>query len=132
MPITANVCSISFSAGGSRSMRAARIPWTVAGRCTCDSSRATLTVPLRTSTPSSNNAWMISSMKNGLPWLRSATIRLTGASLDCVTQQRAKHRVRAFARQWIEPQLRVVGAAAPFMAVFGPIVNQQQDARIGN
>src|SRR5216683_4611901 len=60
--------------------RAARIPCTVGGRCSCESGRVALTAPLRTRAPSSNNARTISSIKNGLPSVRSSINRLNGAS----------------------------------------------------
>ena len=44
-----------------------------------------------------------------------------------VPQERLEHLVRTGWRQGIEPQLRVVGLAAPAVLILGPIVDQQQE-----
>ena len=78
LPITARVWSNSFSCRGSRSMRDASTSCTIGGRRTSLSGFASLTAPLRVSTPWSNSASLTSSMKNGLPSVRSMTRRLSG------------------------------------------------------
>ena len=57
-----------------------QIPCTVVGSRNCESERVTFTAPLRTSAPWSNSACTISSMKNGLPPVRSIMSRLSGRS----------------------------------------------------
>ena len=54
---------------------------------------------------------------------------LERTQFHAVAEQRRQHLVGAFLAQRVEPQLRVVGLVAPLMAVLGPIVHQQQDAR---
>ncbi len=56
------------------------MPCTVGGSRICPTGRATFTTPLRTSAPSSNSTCTISSIKNGLPSVRSITMRLSGSS----------------------------------------------------
>ena len=48
-----------------------------------------------------------------------------------VPQQRLKNGVGARRRQRIEPQLRVVGLAAPAVLILGPVVDQQQEPSRG-
>src|SRR5580692_11143987 len=56
------------------------MPCTVGGSRNSESERVTFTEPLRSSAPSSNSACTISSMKNGLPPVRSTISRLSGLS----------------------------------------------------
>ena len=44
-----------------------------------------------------------------------------------ISQERLEHLVRARRRQRVEPQLCVIGLAAPAMLVLRPIVRQQQE-----
>ena len=112
-------------------MREVRIPCTVAGTLISASARVSCTAPLRASVPSSNSACTISSMKNGLPSVRSAIIRLSAARLARITEQRGEQLLDALTRQRIEAQLRIVSAVAPLVAILGAVVDQQQNARIG-
>ena len=68
-------------------------------------------------------------MKNGLPSVRSTDEPLQRTQFHTFIEQRGKHLDRAFLAQRVEPQLRVIGLVTPLMAVLGPIVHQQQDAR---
>src|SRR6266852_4164885 len=128
LPITAKVCSRSFSSGGSRSIREARIACTVGGIFSWLRARVSFTAPLRTDAPSSNNASTISSMKNGLPSVRSMMSRFNGAT-STPDPSSAVHFVGAVLRQRIEPQLRVVSLAVPLMRVLRAIVDQQENLR---
>ncbi len=56
-------------------MREARIACTVGGTRMSFSGLASLTAPLRISTPCSNNDWTIYSMKKGLPSVGSGAMR---------------------------------------------------------
>jgi len=49
---------------------------------------------------------------------------------DAVPEQSAKHPLRALAPQRVEPELRVMAATAPLMAVLGAVVDQEQDAGV--
>ena len=80
LPTTARVWSSSFCAAGRRSMREASTPRTVGGTFTSLIGFTSLTVPLRERTPCSKRAWTISSMKNGLPSVRSAMRFVSGCS----------------------------------------------------
>ena len=55
--------------------------------------------------------------------------RLSGRDFSRVADQRGQHLLGALVAQRIEPQLAVVGLAAPFVTVLGAVVNQQQNLR---
>ena len=66
-------------------------------------------------------------MKNGLPSVRLDDQALERRQFGAVAEQRGQHLVGALLAERIEPQLRVVGLAAPLMRVLGAVVHQQQD-----
>ena len=89
-------------------MRAARIALTVDGICNRRQRLGERHRPLRTSAPWSNSTCTVSSMKNGLPSVRSMIDGFSGATRR-VAEQRRQHLGRALLPQRIEPHLRVVG-----------------------
>ena len=87
-------------------MRAASIPCTVDGNRNCESARVTFTAPLRTSAPSSNSACTISSMKNGLPPVRSIISRLSGSSSASLPSSAVSIAAASVAEQRVKSELR--------------------------
>ena len=54
---------------------------------------------------------------------------MSGSQAGVVAQERVQQLVRALGRQRIEPELRVVGLAAPAVLILGPVVDEQQEPR---
>ena len=86
----------------------------------------------RRSTPWSTRVWTISSMKKGFPAVFARMKCLRRLQGRAVSQQRREQRVRLLRPQRIEPQLGVVGFAAPAVLVLGPVIHQQQEAGGGD
>src|SRR5260370_29879568 len=90
----------------------------------------------------STSAWIISSIKKGLPSVRAMMSRLSGAiptpALSLVrergagAEQSVEHLLGAVFAQRVEAKLCVVGLAAPLMVVLGARVYQQQHAVPGH
>ena len=80
-----------------------------------------------TSTPVSTRVRTLSSRKKGLPSVRAIRSRLERLQAGIVPQQRLQELVGARRRQRVEPQLRVVGLAAPAVLVLRAVVDQQQE-----
>ena len=70
---------------------------------------------------------MLSSMKKGFPRLTSS--RLRGSSAGSSPRRALEQLARTLGRQRVEPQLAVVGLAAPAMLVLGPVVDEQEEPR---
>ena len=58
--------------------------------------------------------------------MRAISSCVSGARLGSSPRRACKKLVRTHRRQRVEPQLRVVGLAAPAVLVLGPIIDQQQ------
>ena len=127
--MTAAVCSRRFSSGGSRSMRAASTACTVAGTWMA---RQRLRQAI-----GSRRADQHARLHQG----PHALLQEEGVALGARDQQPLERRqagivpeqgleelVGARRRQRVEPQLGVVGLAAPAVLVLGAIVDQQEDA----
>ena len=79
LPITAAACKSRLRSGASRSMRAARMVWTVAGTRSVSTGRVSRYEPgVPASAPVSTRVRTVSSRKNGLPLFTST--RVNGAS----------------------------------------------------
>ena len=83
LPMTAAVCRRFLSSAGSRSIRAAKTAWTVAG--TLHASKARVPGDRRPGSPTktwlSTRVRTLSSRKNGFPSVRSISTRLSGSSV---------------------------------------------------
>ena len=113
-------------------MRAARTACTVAGTwIVCDRPRQPVGAALARRAPSSPPASRtLSSRKNGLPSVRSISSALERARGSGPSPSSASSSSSALsARQRVEPELRVVGLAAPAVLVLGPVVDEQQQPR---
>jgi hypothetical protein len=93
VPITDAVWSTRFSRSGRRSIRAASTLCTVAGRLTSSAGLTRRWAPLApATTPVSISDWTISSMKKGLPPVRSwMSSRRGGATDHCRGGRRRAH-----------------------------------------
>ena len=80
-----------------------------------------------TSTPVSTRVRTLSSRKKGLPSVRAIRSCLSGCQAGVVPQQGLQECLGARRRQRVEPQLRVVGLAAPAVLVLRAVVDQQQE-----
>src|SRR5215470_4515796 len=132
MPITARVCSNSFSAAGSRSMREAMMSCTVGGTFSAASGRVSLTAPLRTSAPSSVSACTISSMKRGVAFclLNDQSLERGHLAIDRLrvhSEQYVEHLGGRFLAQRVEAKLGVVALGTPRMRILRAVVHQQQN-----
>ena len=129
LPITAAACRSRLSSGNSRSMRAARSAWAVAGCATCPVSSRLYTRPvLLTSTWVSTSVRALSSRKNGFPSVRAIKSRLSGSRDGSSPSNCIEQFFATLGSQRIDPQLDIVGLPAPGVLVLGPVVDEEQDA----
>ena len=80
-----------------------------------------------TSTPVSTRVRTLSSRKKGLPSVRAISSCLSGARLGSSPSRACEECLGAGRGQRVEPQLRVVGLAAPAVLVLRAIVDQEQE-----
>ena len=71
-------------------------------------------------------------MKKGFPSVFARMNCVRGCKAACVSQQRREQLLRLLRPQRIEPQLGVIGLAAPAVLVLGPVIHQQQEAGAGD
>ena len=131
LPMTAAACSRRLSSGG-EAVDAGGEDRLDRGRH-LDASRAAAPGdrPPRSPTSArvSTSVRTLSSRKNGLPSVRSISRRLSGPRLGSSPSSACEQFVGALGGQRVEPELAVVGLAAPAVLVFGPVVDQEQQAR---
>ena len=120
-------------------MRAASTPCTVGG--SCRAARALLVTGAARCIPPAGCAAQHPLVHQGLDdFLHEEGIALRfrqnklleGLQGRVAPQQRREQRVRLLWPQRIEPQLGVIGFAAPGVLVLGPVIHQQQEARCGD
>ena len=87
----------------------------------------------RRSTPCSTSVCTISSMKKGLPSVFARMSCLRGCTSRASSPSSAvSSSSRLLRPQRIEPQLGVIGLAAPGVLILGAVIHQQQEARGGD
>src|SRR5262249_8748741 len=143
-PTTARVCSSAFSAAGSRSMRAVNTACTVAGHWIA-ANRPAPPAPRRLLPPGPRpyQPALLDEALDDLLDEERVALRLVKnqllegledrtAGCPAILPHQGGQQLLGFCRaQGVQPQLGVIGLAAPDMLIFGAIVHQQQEAHSG-
>ena len=118
-----------FSSGGSRSMRAARIACAVAGICNASGVRTQpIGAPLPDQHPGLHEGLDALLQEEGVPLGPLDQHPLERRQARVLTQERGEQGFGALGRQRVDPELEVVGLAAPGVLVLGPVVDEEQEA----
>src|SRR5260370_41165084 len=125
--MAAAACSRRFSSLGSRSMREARIAWTLAGTWIAWMGAVSRYRPgSPTSAFVSTRVWTLSSRKNGFPSVRSIKRRFSPSS-GVATEEGVQELLDIRRCQRINAYLGVVGLPFPSVRVFRAIAQEDQD-----
>src|SRR5262249_46899095 len=130
LPITAAVCRRRFSSGGSRSIRAASTACTVAATLAVRTGRAARERP---APPRPGKHPGLG--QGGHPLSQEEGVALGACNQQLFErfqagggpQEGLQELVGPRRRQWIQPQLRVVGLAAPAVLILRAIVDQEEN-----
>ena len=119
-------------------MRAASTPCTVGEYGVRSALAPAGTAALAAEHPSSANVCTTSSMKNGVPsvFVQNELLEAGGATVPVtsplVAQQKGQEILPLPLCQWREPELGVIRLLPPLLAIFRPIVHQQQNPGTGH